>query len=79
MDTEKHNGWTNYATWRVALEVFDGYEHDEDYDLTAEYLQDYAETLILGESTADGFAYDYAYAFLSDVNWHEIAKSINEK
>ena len=22
--TDKYNGWTNYATWRVNLEMFDG-------------------------------------------------------
>ena len=22
--SEKYNGWTNYATWRVNLEIFDG-------------------------------------------------------
>ena len=29
MDTQKHNGWTNYATWRIHLELFDGQEYDE--------------------------------------------------
>lgn len=23
---EKYNGWTNYATWRINLELLDGYE-----------------------------------------------------
>ena len=23
---EKHNGWTNYATWRINLEIIDGIE-----------------------------------------------------
>ena len=26
----KYNGWTNYATWRVQLEIFDSM-HVEDY------------------------------------------------
>ena len=26
---ETYNGWTNYATWRVHLEMFDGMEVDE--------------------------------------------------
>ena len=26
--TEKYNGWTNYATWRVNLEIFDGLYSD---------------------------------------------------
>jgi hypothetical protein len=24
MNDQKYNGWTNYATWRVNLEIFDG-------------------------------------------------------
>ena len=27
MKDERYNGWTNYATWRVNLEIIDG-----DYD-----------------------------------------------
>ena len=23
---DRHNGWTNYATWRVNLEIIDGYD-----------------------------------------------------
>ena len=25
---EKYNGWTNYATWRINLEIIDGIEID---------------------------------------------------
>ena len=31
METEQHNGWTNYATWRVQLEVFSDWV---DYELS---------------------------------------------
>ena len=24
--SKEHNGWTNYATWRVNLEIIDGIE-----------------------------------------------------
>ena len=28
-----YNGWTNYATWRVNLEIFDGYDpYDAGHD-----------------------------------------------
>ena len=33
--TEKYNGWTNYATWRVRLEMFDAYDGASDNDLDA--------------------------------------------
>jgi hypothetical protein len=73
-----YNGWTNYATWRVNLEIFDG-QDPEGFDLTQDAydlgrdLKVYAEELIDATSN-EGLARDYALAFLSDVNWYEIAK-----
>ena len=77
-----YNGWTNYATWRINLEILDGFEADsnmpvDDVSDMANYLQDYCGTLV-EESTPDGLAKDYAFAFLGDVNWHEIAEHIIE-
>jgi len=75
-----YNGWTNYATWRVNLEIFDGFdprdywnvsERWESYDL-GDFLKAYAEELI-ESSSSKGFARDYALAFLSDVDWRQIA------
>lgn len=73
-----YNGWTNYATWRVNLEIFDGMSPADicgarDYDAheLKESLREYAEELITGDS--DGLATDYALAFMADVNWCEIA------
>lgn len=76
----RYNGWTNYATWRVNLEVFDGMSprdiagdgHDEADEL-APTLREYAESFIL-DSSEPGLARDYALAFLSEVNWREIAQ-----
>jgi len=77
----KYNGWTNYATWRVNLEMFDGADYASDNSLDAidlgYVLRDTAEELIC-ESAREGFARDYALAFLSDVNWHEIATHMIE-
>lgn len=79
MKTQTYNGWTNYATWRVNLEIFDGMNPAEMWtDLTdvyelAQTLKAYAEELIDG-SGARGIAVDYALAFLSDVDWYEIAE-----
>ena len=72
-----HNGWTNYATWRVNLEVFDGHDSTDGLMVTAEDCKAYATDLIEGESES-GLALDYALAFLAEVNWSEIAESINE-
>ena len=69
-----YNGWTNYETWRVNLEMFDGTEARpgiDAYQLGQEF-KEYAEEAIEQSSPA-GFARDYALAFLSDVNWREIA------
>jgi hypothetical protein len=82
MDT-KYNGWTNYATWRVNLEIFDGFDPFDNFsddqadmmDWLADALKEYAETLIYEAGGGDGnIAVDYALAFLSDVNWREIAE-----
>ncbi len=74
-----YNGWTNYATWRVNLEIFDGWDpydcgHDSStsaYDLGLA-LKDIAEELLANDGK--GLTFDYAMAFLSDVNWTEIAR-----
>jgi len=82
---EKFNGWTNYATWRVNLEIFDGFNPYEYYSAfcpshvsdLADGLKQYAEEVIFDcADIPSGLAKDYALAFLSDVNWHEIAERI---
>jgi hypothetical protein len=80
-DSDRYNGWTNYATWRVNLEMFDGmnvYEafsiiEDDDASELASALKQYADELLTmnGEK---GLVVDYARAFLQDVNWYEIAE-----
>jgi hypothetical protein len=83
---EKYNGWTNYATWRVNLEIFDGMTVAEYFDLTqdaydlGQQLKDYAiETVEFSDSQAKGLALDYAMAFLDNVNWSEIAEHMIEE
>lgn len=78
----RYNGWANYETWRVNLEIFDGITAR---DLTGlhvppivdikESAKEYAQQLI--ESTSpEGFARDYALAFLDAVEWWEIANRL---
>ena len=84
MNDTKYNGWTNYATWRINLEIFDGFDPSDYYSnfegdayTLSESLKDYAEQVIFECSDVpDGLAKDYAYAFLSDVNWYEIAEHL---
>jgi hypothetical protein len=85
MTDKTYNGWTNYATWRVMLEIFDGDLEDLfDYSLPVEQLrhvlQDYVEGHIYESGGGNGnIAVDYALAFLSDVNWYEIAEHLIEE
>ena len=80
-----HNGWTNYATWRVNLEVFDGMDPREmgwqrldKYDL-GEVLKEYAvEVLEQQCAGAISLVFAYAMAFISEVNWREIAEAMLE-
>ena len=78
-----YNGWTNYETWRVNLEIFDGFDMDDlpstidnPYDL-AEYLKEMADELVCGD--AEGLARDYARAFLSEVDYRQIATLMLEE
>ena len=75
------NGWTNYETWRINLEVFDGFDTSvlpNDVYESSKYLQEYLESYI-DESTPDGLAKDYALAFLQNVNWYEIAEHLSNE
>ena len=83
MSNDKYNGWTNYATWRVNLEIFDGFDVEyftggktpEPVALAAD-LREYAENIITEPVSEQNLCRDYALAFLSDVNWHEIAENL---
>ena len=88
MEDTKYNGWTNYETWRVNLEIFDGFDPTEYYsnlDSTDVYglgesLKEYAEQVVFecGECNQGSLAGSYAQAFLDAVNWREIASSLIE-
>ena len=81
-----YNGWTNYETWRVNLEMIDGSDWHcriddhgqtpEPYEL-GQAIKEWAEEWI-EESSPEGFARDYAMAFLDAVNWREIAAHLIE-
>ena len=83
MKNETYNGWTNYATWRVNLEIFDGLHFDSDGEkVTPEECQDYAESLVSDGVVhrLDGkLALKYEPTFLDAVNWQEIADHLNEQ
>ena len=81
MSNSTYNGWTNYATWRVNLEMFDGTNLEDltgntEWDASdlSEYLTQWAIEIIENDTPEGGLARDYALAFLDDVNWMEIAE-----
>ena len=75
-ENKKYNGYTNYATWRVNLEILDGMEWEE--KTCAYALQELVEEIVFEGSNIDTLQSGYANAFLSDVNYYELANTINE-
>jgi hypothetical protein len=82
MSEERYNGWTNYATWRVHLEMFDqpcGFLPER---FTPQDCKEYCEGYLDGltDTIAPHSGYDlligWAVAFCDDVNWQEIADSL---
>jgi hypothetical protein len=82
MITDKtYNGWRNYATWRVNLEFF------ADYDVAEKYREKpdaYELSKILRAELEEMLEMDcentltlsYALAFVSDVDFYEIAEHL---
>jgi hypothetical protein len=78
-----YNGWSNYATWRINLELVDDMhemlkEHGvfEDIGELKSYLKEAVEEAVTGYGnvTSNPLAESYAMAFIEDVNYHEIAE-----
>jgi len=76
---ENYNGWTNYATWRVNLELLGDIEFEE--PVTADDLKEIVEDCVFSNyemKSGSHLIEDYARAFLSEVNYNEISELINE-
>ena len=80
MNYEKYNGWSNYATWRINLELFSDMNYTDYFDElpTTEMLEDYVENVVFDHSGNMGLMEDYARAFLNNVNYYEILEHIGE-
>ena len=75
-----YNGWTNYATWRINLELFSDMEVTDYFDElpTIEMLENYVENVVFDHYGTMGLIEDYARAFLCNVNYYEILEHIRE-
>jgi len=76
LDAKRYNGWTNYATWRVNLEMFDGYPIDhfdfEDPKDLEDHLREELDNLL--DCINDDVLRGWARAFAEDANLLEIAE-----
>jgi hypothetical protein len=88
MSDNKYNGWSNYATWRVNLEILGDMDlatpisHDKTWRPDVDYLKDVVEEVVFGyddERKQDLLKDSYANAFLSEVNYHEILQHMLEE
>lgn len=92
MSFQRYNGWANYATWRVNLELIDGDSDywnellddmqgqdpdDIQYDLT-QAVEEHVQQILDSMSCEDNLVRSYADAFVSDVSYYEIAKHLIE-
>ena len=79
-----YNGWKNYETWRVNLELFDGLEAEDLVEFDEDNAEDYEEELatalenyaeeFLQESCSNDTVRGWAEAFLAEVDYREIAQ-----
>ena len=78
MSDNKYNGWTNYATWRINLEIIGDIDWYETEHVDVDYLQELVENIVFDNYTQpkNGLMEDYARAFLNEVNYHEILEHI---
>jgi hypothetical protein len=79
----EYNGWSNYATWRINLELIsdlDGESFGKPSDIgqlasaIESYVYDVMDEI---DGISSSIVRDYADAFISSVNWYEIARNFS--
>ena len=70
-----YNGYDNYATWKVQLEILGYIEFDEPVttDILKKIVED--EVFVFKKELME----NYARCFLSDVNYYQLKRFINEE
>lgn len=81
------NGWTNYETWRVKLEIIDNWEPVDHLapNFAPDLLKEYVEDVVCRDTDESrhlfisrSFMASYALAFLDAVNYTEISKALRD-
>jgi len=80
---KEYNGWANYPTWRINLEILGDIQwvEEEIEILSPEMLEEYVENAVFENNGITGYLglmEDYARAFLANVDYREICESIIE-
>lgn len=78
--SKKYNGWTNYATWRINLEILGDIEFEK--PVTIDELKEIVEECVFTNfdtCKTPRLIEDYARAFISEVNFYEIKRHINDE
>lgn len=76
MSDKKCNGWSNYATWKINMElVADG---DWKFPVTSDCIKEYVEHVVFDHSGNMGLMESYARSFIAQVDFRELAKHVNE-
>ena len=83
MSNTTYNGWSNYPTWRINLEILGDIQwvEEEIEILDEDMLKEYVENAVFennGITGHLGLMEDYARAFLSEVNYREILESLKD-
>jgi hypothetical protein len=80
----RHNGFANYATWRVKVDVFKDFDLDDwcldmlDSVELAGWMRDHVREIIK-EDAGEGFARHYEICFIADVDLHELAQTARDE
>ena len=71
----KYNGYDNYATWKVQLEILGYIEFNEPVtvDILKKIVED--EVFVFKKELME----NYARCFLSNVNYYQLERFINEE
>jgi hypothetical protein len=88
---EQYNGWNNYQTWRINLEIFDcmtiedfgfelaDFDADDVNDVTDVRLRMVIESYVyeyIESTSTSGLVRDLAMDFVAKVDWMEIAEHL---